>query len=733
MFELTNYLFLDVSTTPPGSPLPETVELHNNLREDSKKYQSDLSRIASMSPSEGNTPLSSAPSADIPDTKSILQVLASIAKNEPKNDDASLGVKQEDSDSTQSSQRHDFVEPSTSPSSGVQNNDFKAEPSDSIAQLLQLGQNASQDQQISSSSIVDAAASESNYRDPRFNRRRSRSPDFDSYGPNKRIRSGDSSDVHSGSANSYADDSIASEYDDDLEEDDKPVRARNVIRDPTIPNGSIKVLSRTLFIGGVTPHMSEQDLADKFEPYGKVQSVVIHKEGKHAFVKLYSRQEAEVSRERLEEENSQGRLSLRARWGVGFGPRECCDYATGISIIPMSKLTEADKRWAIEAEYGGTGDQPLESGMCIEEPDIEIGAGVSSKAISQRMPSNSSRNGPKSSRAERPSTSRPPPPSDHGRNFGERRGGRFSNSSRGGMHGGGHGEDRRARFDRSGKRNARNGRNDGPSGPGGPSGPSGPGGGRFGNAPHRDIRGLHNRRGNDRNNNNPGMVAPQGMMGFGGMGFGVPGMNNNMGGLNNMGNVNPMGNMLGGNGMNNIPANLASILTTLAHQGGAGGVPAIPNNNNGNPNHGHNNFGGKRGRGNRSYNNYGNHNNQGNINNNGNNGNDALSQLSQLTQQLAAAQQFGGGGGVPMNNMNPLMNNMNNMNSNMMGPGGSNPYGGPPNMTSDPRQRGGHNNNNNQGGNNNGGNSGLPFNMTPELAAMLLQQHQQQQNQQQRR
>lgn len=37
----------------------------------------------------------------------------------------------------------------------------------------------------------------------------------------------------------------------------------------------------------------------------------------------------------------------------------------------------------LTAEYGGTGGKPIESGMVVEEPDIEIGAGVSSKGLSQ--------------------------------------------------------------------------------------------------------------------------------------------------------------------------------------------------------------------------------------------------------------------------------------------------------------------------------------------------------------
>ena len=48
-------------------------------------------------------------------------------------------------------------------------------------------------------------------------------------------------------------------------------------------------------------------------------------------------------------------------------------------MIPITRLTDADRKWVVTAEYGGTGGRALESNMVIEEPDIEIGAGVSSK------------------------------------------------------------------------------------------------------------------------------------------------------------------------------------------------------------------------------------------------------------------------------------------------------------------------------------------------------------------
>lgn len=36
----------------------------------------------------------------------------------------------------------------------------------------------------------------------------------------------------------------------------------------------------------------------------------------------------------------------------------------------------------LTAEYGGSGGKAIETGLVVEEPDIEIGAGVSSKGNS---------------------------------------------------------------------------------------------------------------------------------------------------------------------------------------------------------------------------------------------------------------------------------------------------------------------------------------------------------------
>lgn len=544
-------------------------------------------------------------------------------------------------------------------------------------------------------------------------RRRSRSPD--GRGNNKRIRSG--SPRRNGRQI-------------EVKRDTHVLRQRNVSRDPTISDGSIKVLSRTLFIGGVTPHTSEESLIEAFQPYGEVQTMVFQREKTHAFVKLFSRAEAEIARERLVEENKAGRLGLRARWGVGFGPRECCDYQTGISIIPLSKLTEADKRWIVEAEYGGTGGIPLEPGICIEEPDIEIGAGVSSKAISQRMPSNSSRNGPKSSRGERGekekafvtgsnSISNATPAK---RNNGGRNGGR---------------EDRRGGRDRDRDRDhrGRNNQNNNNNGNG-----NNRGGGRFNNNNNngnnfRDQRGGYNNRNNNGNNFNPSMGN------FGGPG-GMPNM-----GMQNM-NMNGMG---GGNGFN-LPGNLASLFSNLSQQAMQQGGGNQQGHQQGHQqgNH-HNNRYQNRGGQNRHNNNNSNN----NMNNGGGMNNNPQQLLAQLSQLTAAAAQFGMGGqqmgspqmgmsaqygggppqsyGAPQAYGSPMGNSM-----------GAGAGGVPPNLSAalfQLQQAGNQGNSHNQGnrggqppppgmGGGNGGSS-IPFNMTHEMAAALLQQHQQQQNQSQ--
>ncbi|KAJ5813860.1 hypothetical protein N7504_010515 [Penicillium tannophilum] len=160
----------------------------------------------------------------------------------------------------------------------------------------------------------------------------------------------------------------------------------------------MKVLSRTLFVGGVTS--SEANLRALFGKFGVVQTCIVNVDKRHAFIKMITRQDAIAARDGMESYRA-GEMQLRTRWGVGFGPRDCSDYQTGVSIIPIERLTEADRKWMLTAEYGGTGGRQIESGMVVEEPDIEIGAGVSSKAISRRIATDTGgKRGPISTRTQ---------------------------------------------------------------------------------------------------------------------------------------------------------------------------------------------------------------------------------------------------------------------------------------------------------------------------------------------
>ncbi|KAH8744559.1 hypothetical protein F5883DRAFT_660652 [Diaporthe sp. PMI_573] len=98
---------------------------------------------------------------------------------------------------------------------------------------------------------------------------------------------------------------------------------------------------------------------------------------------MYSRKDAVNAKEAMDSGGSPD-VQLRTRWGSGFGPHDCSDFETGISVIPIHKLTKADRKWMLTAPYGGCGGQTITQGMVVEEPDVEIGNGLSSKAISKR-------------------------------------------------------------------------------------------------------------------------------------------------------------------------------------------------------------------------------------------------------------------------------------------------------------------------------------------------------------
>ncbi|KAF9168082.1 hypothetical protein DFQ26_001539 [Actinomortierella ambigua] len=142
--------------------------------------------------------------------------------------------------------------------------------------------------------------------------------------------------------------------------------------DPHVPPDAIKVLSRTLWVGGAfIPTISEDELSRVFEPHGQISSLIGNSAKFNAFIKMMDREQAERCKQHLDRTLVQDEV-MKVGWGCGFGPRDCFDYTAGASVIPLRALTETDRRWLSQSVVGGFGPgQDIRGGVCIFEPNIE--------------------------------------------------------------------------------------------------------------------------------------------------------------------------------------------------------------------------------------------------------------------------------------------------------------------------------------------------------------------------
>ena len=83
----------------------------------------------------------------------------------------------------------------------------------------------------------------------------------------------------------------------------------------------IKVLSRTLFVGGVTS--SEAHLRSLFANYGIVQTCIVNVDKRHAFVKMIDRKDASAARDGMETYKA-GDMVLRVSVSSADLPRNLC-------------------------------------------------------------------------------------------------------------------------------------------------------------------------------------------------------------------------------------------------------------------------------------------------------------------------------------------------------------------------------------------------------------------------
>ncbi|KAJ3369696.1 hypothetical protein GGF31_005001 [Allomyces arbusculus] len=136
------------------------------------------------------------------------------------------------------------------------------------------------------------------------------------------------------------------------------------------PN-EIKVLSRTLYIGGVTHEVTKETLQDLFSPFGHLDSVMVNPARGHAFVKFRTRAQANAARRALDHRATLGSSTLHVKWGSGFGPKPLFDKTAGFIIADLDRdLTPNDHRALVSSKAGGIRSGALRGGITIEEPDV---------------------------------------------------------------------------------------------------------------------------------------------------------------------------------------------------------------------------------------------------------------------------------------------------------------------------------------------------------------------------
>ncbi|KAJ3363634.1 hypothetical protein GGF31_000901 [Allomyces arbusculus] len=134
----------------------------------------------------------------------------------------------------------------------------------------------------------------------------------------------------------------------------------------------VKVLSRTLYVGNVTPDLSRTIIMQVFSAYGDVDSVMINHTKSNCFLKMRTRTQANDARQALDQAPVYN-TTLRVKWGCGFGPKPIFDYSTGCSILDIfADLDVVDRKWLMTADAGGIRTGVLRGGLTVEEPDVNM-------------------------------------------------------------------------------------------------------------------------------------------------------------------------------------------------------------------------------------------------------------------------------------------------------------------------------------------------------------------------
>ncbi|KAJ3130121.1 hypothetical protein HK098_006180 [Nowakowskiella sp. JEL0407] len=155
-------------------------------------------------------------------------------------------------------------------------------------------------------------------------------------------------------------------------EDDKPgPECEKPTHDPTVPPDAMRefdltVKSRTIYVGNVSTNVTCQQIRELFETGGRVATVIINYPKYNAFVKMFTRAEAEKVKE-LVNRSTIGDSQLKLSWGCGFGPKQTFNYSDGDVVYRFADMSDSDKRCMVSSRRGGG---PLEGSTVVEEPDI---------------------------------------------------------------------------------------------------------------------------------------------------------------------------------------------------------------------------------------------------------------------------------------------------------------------------------------------------------------------------
>ncbi|KAI8806371.1 hypothetical protein BJ742DRAFT_362413 [Cladochytrium replicatum] len=137
-------------------------------------------------------------------------------------------------------------------------------------------------------------------------------------------------------------------------------------QDPAVPKEFLKILSRTVYVGGVTVNVTKEELRVLFEKHVRVDTVMVNYPKFNAFIKLYTRGEAAYVKD-VVNRTVISDATLKTGWGCGFGPKNLFDYTSGSMLYPILQMGEADKRHISQSKRGGG---PIQGGTVVEEPDL---------------------------------------------------------------------------------------------------------------------------------------------------------------------------------------------------------------------------------------------------------------------------------------------------------------------------------------------------------------------------